>query len=598
MPRKKRITQSSEGPFIHGSDPFKDFRNTLWYVWKELGLPPPTKRQYALAEFLQDGPKREVILGYRGIGKSWILSTWVPHKLRTNPELNFLIISGNAERAKAFSTFTLRLIQDIDIFQHLRPGADTKRTSMEAFDVMGAPPSHAPSVKSVGITGQITGSRADHIIADDIETPNNSATVVQREKLWEAVKELDAVVKPKIGRVTYLGTPQFETSLYNELSGLNGKGKGRGYTARRFPSEFPTLARLAAYRGTLDPGIEAEILADPSLAGKPTDPDRFDELELQERKLSYGRSGYALQYLLDTSLSDTERYPLKLSDLVVMDLDDDVGPSKVVWSNQLEYAYGEELPSVGMSGDRFYRPAMILGDYVPYKGSVCAVDPSGRGKDELGYCVTKNIGGQLFVPAYGGLRGGYSDENLTLLAHIFKRHKVNEVIVEENFGDGMFSKMLGAITQKIYPVTITEVKHSKQKELRIIDILEPVMNQHKLIFSKKAIEQEWDETNLDVGTENDAHLSYKLFYQLTRLTKERGALVHDDRLDALSMSVGYWLEQMGLDVDRLIAENQDEKAKMRLRAFEESLGRRQTNSSIWLPPHLSHLVGRRSRSNM
>lgn len=587
MARKKRITQSAEGPFIHGSDPFTDFRNTLWYVWRHLGLPPPTKRQYALAEFLQNGPRREVIMGYRGIGKSWILSTFVPHCLRTNPELNFFICSGNADRANAFSTFVLRLINDVDIFQHLRPNADSQRFSMAAFDVAGAPPAHAPSVKSVGITGQLTGSRADHIIADDVETPNNSATVTQRLKLFESVKEFDAIVKPG-GRVTYLGTPQNETSLYEELS-------DRGYTIRRYPSEYPSATRIRSYRGTLDPEIEAEVLADPKLAGKPTDPDRFGELELQERKLSYGRSGYTLQYLLDTSLSDLEKYPLKLADLCVLDLDPDVGPSKVVWSNSPEYAYGHEVPSPGLSGDQFYRPALLLGDMVPYRGSVCAVDPSGRGADELGYCFGKNIAGQIFVPAYGGLRGGYSEENLYKLAHMFKDHKVNHVIVEENFGDGMFSTMLEAVTRKVYPVTIEPVKHSKQKELRIIDTLEPVMNQHKLFFSRAAILKEWNEHDADLS--KDTNLAFKLFYQMTRLTKERGCLLHDDRLDALAMMVSYWLNQLGADVDRAMELDREEKMKARLRAYEESLGKGK-RTELWLPPHISHQVGRRTRSNM
>jgi hypothetical protein len=71
-------------------------------------------------------------------------------------------------------------------------------------------------VKSAGLTGQITGSRADYIIADDIEVPKNSFTHVLRERTAELVKEFDAILKPG-GRVVYLGTPQVEASLYNKL---------------------------------------------------------------------------------------------------------------------------------------------------------------------------------------------------------------------------------------------------------------------------------------------------------------------------------------------------------------------------------------------
>ena len=81
------------------------------------------------------------------------------------------------------------------ILAHLIPD-DDQRQSKISFDVKPAAASHAPSVKSVGITGQLAGSRADIIIADDIEVPNNSMTQGQRDKLSEAVKEFDAILKP------------------------------------------------------------------------------------------------------------------------------------------------------------------------------------------------------------------------------------------------------------------------------------------------------------------------------------------------------------------------------------------------------------------
>ncbi len=46
---------------------------------------------------------------------------------------------------------------------------------------------------------------------------------------------------------------------------------------------------------------------------------------------------------------------------------------------------------------------------------------------------------------------------------------------------------------------------------------------------------------------------YSLIYQMTRLSRDKGALAHDDRLDALEGAVAYYLdmvsmsEQQGLD---------------------------------------------------
>ncbi len=49
----------------------QDFRNFLYVIWKHLGLPPPTKVQYDIADFLQNQTiRRKIIEAFRGVGKS------------------------------------------------------------------------------------------------------------------------------------------------------------------------------------------------------------------------------------------------------------------------------------------------------------------------------------------------------------------------------------------------------------------------------------------------------------------------------------------------------------------------------------------------
>ena len=146
------------------SDVTRDFRNFLYVVWKHLNI-EPTPVQYDIADFLQKAPRRSVIQAFRGAGKSWICSAFVCWNLLRNPNLKFLVVSASKNRADDFSTFTKRLISEMDILKHLTPKAD-QRGSNVSFDVALSKASHAPSVKSVGITGQITGSRADFIISD------------------------------------------------------------------------------------------------------------------------------------------------------------------------------------------------------------------------------------------------------------------------------------------------------------------------------------------------------------------------------------------------------------------------------------------------
>ena len=121
---------------------------------------------------------------------------------------------------------------------------------------------------------------------------------------------------------------------------------------------------------------------------------------------------------------------------------------------------------------------------------LCHVDnPSGRGRDETSWAIVKMLNGYLYVPDAGGMQGGYGEDVLKKLSLKAKKHKVNYIIVESNFGDGMFSELFKPYLSKVHPCTIEEVRHSIQKEKRIIDTLEPVLSQHKLVMSPDVIRE-------------------------------------------------------------------------------------------------------------
>lgn len=290
-----------------------------------------------------------------------------------------------------------------------------------------------------------------------------------------------------------------------------------------------------------------------------------------------GRSQYALQFMLDTTLSDAERYPLKLHDFMVMNLNPDVAPMQLSWGSGKDQRINE-LPVVGFTGDHYVRPLYISKDWTIYTGSVMAIDPAGRGADEIGYAVVKIANGLLYLTAIGGLRGGYTPENLARLAAIAKLNHVNEVIVESNFGDGMFTELLKPIFAKLHPCVIEEVRSSGQKELRIIDTLEPVLNQHRLVLDEKIVEED---SKVDEP-------EYQFLYQLTRITRDRGALRHDDRLDALAIAVKYWVESMARDSDKAADDSREKALEAELQTFMEQFtkqhGGSNNDSSFHLPP--------------
>lgn len=226
----------------------EDFRVFLYLVWQHLNLPEPTPVQYDIAYWMQHGPRRKMIMAFRGVGKTWIYAAFVCWRLYCNPDWKIMVVSATKPYADDFSKFVKQLLYGMPLLQHLIPQKD-QRDANDKFDVGPARLSKDPSVKSVGIFGQLAGSRADEILADDIESLSNSATEGARERLSEAVKEFDAVLKPG-GTVTYLGTPQTFMSMYKKLP-------ERGYTTRVWTARIPD--KPDDYDGTLAPSFSASF---------------------------------------------------------------------------------------------------------------------------------------------------------------------------------------------------------------------------------------------------------------------------------------------------------------------------------------------------
>lgn len=514
-----------------------DFVFFLFVLWKALSLPVPTRCQIDMAKKLSAGDNRRFILqAFRGIGKSFITCAFVVWKLWNNPDLKFMIVSASKERADANSIFIKRIIDLMPQLQELKP-KQGQRDAVISFDVGPAKPDHSPSVKSVGITGQLTGSRADILIADDVEVPGNSATQAARDRLSELVKEFDAILKPG-GTVIYLGTPQTEMTLYRQL-------EGRGYSTTIWPARYPRDEKdWKSYGDRLAPMLQAELESDPEgYYWRPTDEVRFDDEDLKERELSYGKAGFALQFMLNPNLGDAEKYPLKLRDLIVADLDPESSPMVYQWLPNLQNKR-EDVPNVGLMGDSYHTYQTVGSAFSSYTQKILVIDPSGRGKDETGYAVLYQLNGYIFVMEAGGMRGGYEDSTLEALAKIGRKWKINEYVIEGNFGDGMYLELFKPVAARIHPAAVTEVKSKGQKELRICDVLEPIMGSHRLIVNSSTIVSDYQTAADKDGVRNPI---YSLFYQMTRISRERGALAHDDRLDALAIGVQFFVESMAKD---------------------------------------------------
>ena len=518
-----------------------DFKLFLQALWQQLDLPSPTRAQYAIADYLQHGPKRLQIQAFRGVGKSWITGAFVLWTLFKDPEKKIMIISASKERADNMSIFLQKLIIETPWLNHLQPKSDDARWSRISFDVQCSP-HQAPSVKSVGITGQLTGSRADLMILDDIEVPGNSMTELMREKLLQLCTEAESILTPKKdSRICYLGTPQTSFTVYNKLA-------ERSYKPFVWPARYPR--KVSQYEGLLAP----QIVGDMDDGVEPwgvTDPDRFGDEDLIEREASMGRSNFMLQFMLDTSLSDAEKFPLKMADLVVTSVTPTTAPESVVWCSDPANLI-KELPTVGLPGDYFYSPMQLQGEWNPYTETICSVDPSGRGTDETAAAFISQRNGFLYLHEMRAYRDGYSDNTLLDILRGCKKFGVTKLLIETNFGDGIVGELFRKhLQQTKQAIDIEEVRANVRKEDRIIDSLEPVFNQHRLVVNRAVIE--WDyNSNKDAAPEE--RLLYMLFYQMSRMCREKGAVKHDDRLDCLAQGVKYFTDALAISAQQAMIE--------------------------------------------
>jgi len=505
------------------------------YMFEQMGLPQPTEAQIMIASFLGDSRYADkMLLALRGLGKSLFSQLYVIWRLLRKNDEHILVISGSSKRSKNFTNFVLSMIRSVPLLKHMYPRADQRRAS-DHFDINGSKPSDSPNLYAAGIGTGLAGFRATIIVSDDIEQPTNSRTVEARATIThffnEAINLLISDGESRQGEVIILGTYQSTESIYLGI-------ETGGYKVCVIPAQYP--GKRHKYGKRLAQYIQDRIDKDPSIEGEAVD-SRFPMSVLNNRKLKIGNSAYQLQYNLDPSDSDETKFPLKLRDLILTDID--VGdkatnPMKIVYSS-LNKIYS--IKHNGFATDYFTTPGWVSEERAPFSWVIMSLDPSGRGSDETGYSIIGLLNGKLYLLDNGGIEGGYEDSVFETIESLAAKYKVNNMVVESNFGDGAFTKMLIPKTR----CKVDEVRSNIQKELRIIQTLEPIMNQHRLIVDLGIVERD-----------SEVKPEYSLTYQLTHITKEPKCLRHDDRLDSLEMAVTYMLEYLAVNEDDGLARYQ------------------------------------------
>lgn len=521
-----------------------------------VGQPKLNRTQKDILAFLFSGGRFLGVQASRGMTKTVMAAIFCCFCLIHMPDYRIIVFSQNGKRAKEIAGWVVKIFNTLEILDVMLPDTYAgDRSSVENFDIhwlfRGADKS--PSVTCYSIESGAQGARADLILADDIESLQNSRTTQGREWLLEQSLEFESI--NQYGRIIYLGTPQSVESIYNTLP-------GRGYVMRIWPGRYPTIEQMDFYGDRLAPMLRMDIEKDTELQtgggldgkmGKPTTPAMYDELTLQDKELKQGLAKFMLQFMVNTGMADRDRYKLKLENLTVINFNAEQAPVMPVWNSDPRSIW-QAAPRFGTRPqDKFYFAMNQTYETRKFDLTLMFIDPSGGGsksQDEMGYAVTKLLGTYVYLYRVGGVRGGYHKDDLMKLVMAAKEAKVDVVYVEKNFGNGAHFAMLKPLFEAHYPeCRLEEVNSTGQKEIRIIDTLEPLLGQHRLIVSQNVV---MDDYQLIQQYPAEVKMTYSLFYQMGHITADRNSLRHDDRLDALAGAVAQIVKY--IDYDQVAAE--------------------------------------------
>jgi hypothetical protein len=277
-----------------------DFPEFVW-VWNQrLSLATP-RHQLNMARWLArrwHGRDRELLLmAFRSSGKSTIVGLFCAWVLARDPDLRIMVLAADLALAKKMVRNVKRIVERHPLTAGLKPRR-REQWAADQFTVNRAGELRDPSMIAKGIGANITGSRADIVICDDVEVPNTCDSAPKRADLRERLGEIDYVLVPG-GLQLYVGTPHSYYTIYAAEARLEASetrpfldgfarleiplldASGRSAWPERFPPE-----RINAVRRRSGPNkFDSQMMLRPvNIADGRLDPDR---LRLYEAELDY-----------------------------------------------------------------------------------------------------------------------------------------------------------------------------------------------------------------------------------------------------------------------------------------------------------------------
>lgn len=539
-----RLTDSFTKPHQWRTrDPLsKNFALFCDHVWPEcLDLPALQEAQSAMADVISNPTKgpdkigRLMLSAQRGAGKSYITAGFATWTLYCNPNKAVLVVGSTAKQASEILKLMRRIIGHSPLMQHMVPNGEAGDAALY-FDVANksrATKDH--SVLAAGWSSNLTGRHPDVIIWDDCETPETSTASAQKN-LMTKIKESPSMVQPG-GNIVFLGTPHSTNSVYNQLGEL--------YPIVRFPCRYMDIKSMEEH--SCAQWMIDQVIFNPDLVGTPVFHERFNEAMLDAKEIDLGEATFAMQYELNTELADVDRFPLKLSNLIVQDWDDPYdAPVQMLWGP----SEGNRIRGLrGHGKDAAHGPSRMSTDVTAFDHKIAVLDISSTGKDQTGLAIVGRAGGNLWLLEAIGYDGdGTSQAIAKKVCDKLNQWDVNLLKIESNYGGGMATQIYTPWVQELCGpgVGIEPFRVTGNKEKRMVQTLRPVLAAHRLIVRPQALKGGFME-------------------QMINLTPERKTLKSDDIIDAVASCVGFFTDSMAMDperaVDRIRQEQMAQEAK-------------------------------------
>lgn len=381
------------------------------------------------------GLRRLLLMVFRGAGKSTIVGLFCAWLLSRNPDLRILVLSADQALATKMTRTVRRVVTAHPGTNHLVP--DNTEWAADRFTVRRRGVHRDPSLLARGVGGNVTGSRADVVICDDVEVPRTSDTPGKRESLREILRELAFIMVPG-GLQLYAGTPHAYDSIYAERT-----------DEPPFLSDFVRL---------VVPVVDAE--------GKSAWPERFPLDHLESMRLTTGPAQFRSQMLLVPSHDRETR----------------LDPDRLV-------VYDSELETVSANGRTILR---ISGQSMA--SVACWWDPAlgrtERGDASVVAVVFRDVADGFWLHDIAYLRSpaqhgpGEPDEATVLCRQVVEFMRTNEVPQIEVEANGIGGFLPGILRRELAAAGLAAVVRathsSRPKVRRILEGFDPVLAARRL----------------------------------------------------------------------------------------------------------------------